>query len=80
MAFQYADFETLTGEARLTRCRQHLAELRAMLASPDTASDGQSVNYSTLQQLLQSTQDRLVQLEKDPASRTYGGVSRVRIV
>lgn len=72
------DFETYTGATRLTKCRQYLTALRALISTPDASADGRSMSHATLANLIQMTERRLDQLEGSSGT-TFGGITRVRV-
>lgn len=76
MAYQYGDFESLTGTARLDRLRLHLAEVRADMGTAISA-DNRSEDPGGLVQYIKDLQARLTELEG--RNVRAGGMSKIRI-
>lgn len=76
MAWTYHDFEESSGATRISRLKQHISEVRAVINGPDVSADGKARNLATLQQYLKDLTIRLDQLEGSGSKRA-GGITYI---
>jgi len=75
-AWTYSDFEESSGSARISRLKQHISEVRAVINGPDISADGKMRNLATLRQYLADLTARLDQLEASSGKRA-GGITYI---
>lgn len=73
----YADFATKTGADRLTRLRQHIAEVEAAI-NIDVSADGKSRSSGTLESKLKRLYELLSEYEASASNRRGGGFTNIR--